>query len=139
MLQKLHTDVLQSAGIGWGIVEQLAAHGARVYMGARSEERAKTAIEKIENAHPTVKERNLVIWLPLDLTEPKDVVASAKDFMSREETLDILGKREPVQYQYILSDINKLTMAYAVNNAARLASEYEISAHGDIELSIAIK
>ena len=60
-------------------------------MGARSEERAKAAIQKIENAHPIVKERNSVVWLPLDLTEPKDVVASAKDFMNREEKLDILG------------------------------------------------
>ena len=86
--------MIESAGIGWGVVEQLAAHGAKVYMGARSEERAKAAIKKIEDAHPTVKEKKLVIWLPLDLTEPKDVIASTKDFMSREEKLDILGKRD---------------------------------------------
>ena len=60
-------------------------------MGARSEERATAAIKKIEDAHADVKEKGLVVWLPLDLTEPKDVVKSAEDFMGRENRLDIIG------------------------------------------------
>ncbi|MCJ1377607.1 hypothetical protein MMC17_000702 [Xylographa soralifera] len=103
-----------NAGIGAAIVEGLATHGAKVYMGARSDERANAAIKKIEDAHPEVKEKRSVIWLPLDLTEPKDVVKSAEDFMGREKRLDIV-----------------------VNNAARLASEFELTKHG-IELSVAI-
>ncbi|MCJ1473013.1 hypothetical protein MMC13_001662 [Lambiella insularis] len=103
-----------NAGIGAAIVEGLAAHGAKVYMGARSEERAKAAIEKIQDAHPEVKQKGLVVWLPLDLTEPSDVIKSADDFMGREKRLDIL-----------------------VNNAARLATDYELTKHG-IELSVAI-
>ncbi|MCJ1400500.1 hypothetical protein MMC11_003706 [Xylographa trunciseda] len=103
-----------NAGIGAAIVEGLATNGAKVYMGARSEERAKAAIKKIEDAHPGVKEKGLVVWLPLDLTEPEDVVKSAKDFMSREKRLDIV-----------------------VNNAARMASDFELTKHG-IELSVAI-
>ena len=81
-----------SAGIGESIVEQLSVHGAKVYLGARSKERAEAAIQRIEDAYPHVREKNLVIWLPLDLTEPADVVQSAQEFMKREEKLDILGK-----------------------------------------------
>ncbi|MCJ1437287.1 hypothetical protein MMC27_006673 [Xylographa pallens] len=103
-----------SAGIGAAIVESLATHGAKVYMGARSEERANAAIKKIEDAHADVKEKRLVVWLPLDLTEPKDVVKSAEDFMGKEKRLDII-----------------------VNNAARLAADFELTKHG-IELSVAI-
>ena len=62
-----------------------------MYLGARSGERATAAIAKIEKTFPEVKEKKNVIWLPLDLTHPTDVVKSAKDFMSREERLDILG------------------------------------------------
>ena len=82
----------RSAGIGAIIVEHLAVHGAKVYLGARSKERAEAAIQRIEEAHPQVRENSLVIWLPLDLTEPADVVKSAQDFMKREEKLGILGK-----------------------------------------------
>jgi len=103
-----------NAGIGAAIVEQLVAHGAKVYLGARSEERAKAAIKKIEDAHPEVKEKGLLVWLPLDLTEPSGVVKSAKSFMEKEERLDIL-----------------------INNAARLAASYELSPYG-VELSIQI-
>lgn len=69
----------------------MVAHGAKVYLGARSEERAKAAIKKIEDAHPEVKEKGLLVWLPLDLTEPSGVVKSAKSFMEKEERLDILS------------------------------------------------
>jgi NAD(P)-dependent dehydrogenase (short-subunit alcohol dehydrogenase family) len=84
----------QSTGIGYAIVEQLTTHGAKVYLGARSEERAKAAIKKIEDAHPQVKEEGRVLWLKLDLTEPVDVIESAKVFMGREQKLDILSEKE---------------------------------------------
>jgi NAD(P)-dependent dehydrogenase (short-subunit alcohol dehydrogenase family) len=87
-------DSWTSTGIGYAIVEQLAAHGAKVYLGARSEKRARAAIKKIEDAHPEVRKNGLVIWLPLDLTEPADVIESAKDFMRREQRLDILGEKK---------------------------------------------
>ena len=38
-----------------------------------------------------MKEKGSVVWLPLDLTTPSDVVKSAKDFMAKEQQLDILG------------------------------------------------
>lgn len=87
-------DGWTSTGIGYAIVEQLAAHGAKVYLGARSEKRALAAIKQIEDVFPEVKKKGSVIWLPLDLTEPADVIESAKDFMRREQRLDILGEKK---------------------------------------------
>ena len=84
--------IVFSAGIGFEITRQLAANGAKVYLGARSEQRARDAIAKIEGAHPEVKKNGTLIWLPLDLTHPANVVKSAKDFIQREQRLDILGK-----------------------------------------------
>lgn len=50
------------------------------------------AIRKIEEAYPKVRKNGNVIWLPLDLTYPADVIRSAKDFMAREERLDVLRR-----------------------------------------------
>ncbi|KAF7977340.1 hypothetical protein HWV62_4129 [Athelia sp. TMB] len=36
-----------NTGIGYYTVQRLAKHGAKVYMGARNEEKAKAAIEKL--------------------------------------------------------------------------------------------
>ena len=62
-----------------------------MYLGARSEERAKAAIRRIEEQYPHVKDEKNVLWLPLDLAEPASIVRSAKDLMARETRLDILG------------------------------------------------
>lgn len=96
--------------------DALAAHGAKVYMGARSKERATDAIRKIEQRHPEVKAKThgSVEWLQLDLTDPKDVVESVNDFLSKENKLHVL-----------------------INNAGRLTSAFELSDYG-VELSVAI-
>ncbi|KAL9118216.1 MAG: hypothetical protein Q9187_005240, partial [Circinaria calcarea] len=80
-----------NAWIGLEITKTLATHGAKVYMGARSKERAKEAIGRIKRAHLEVRNNGNLIWLPLDLTYPADVVRSAKDFMAREKRLEILS------------------------------------------------
>lgn len=58
--------------MGYTVVEQLALHQAKVYLAARSEDRAKAAIDKLRMDHPEILKSNL-IWLPLDLTTVGDV------------------------------------------------------------------
>jgi NAD(P)-dependent dehydrogenase (short-subunit alcohol dehydrogenase family) len=77
--------------MGYTIAEHLALHGAKVWMGARSESRAKDAIQIYEQTHAEIKSKGQIVWLPLDLTSPRDVAKSAKLFLSLEERLDILG------------------------------------------------
>ena len=59
-------------------------------MGARNEEKAKAAIEKIQKAglEPGNGE---VVWLPLDYSDPRDAKKAAEAFLEKEERLDILG------------------------------------------------
>lgn len=77
--------------MGYTIAEQLAIHGAKVWMGARSEEKAKQAIEKFNTEHKNEIKKGEILWLQLDLTSPTDVMTSAKSFISQADRLDILG------------------------------------------------
>lgn len=71
-----------------------------MYMGARNEERATTAIEEIEEELRTRKgangedssTRGSVHWLPLNLSDPRLVKKAAIEFLGKEERLDILGE-----------------------------------------------
>ena len=77
-----------SSGIGFAAVQHLARRGARVYLAARSEERAKAAIERLRAEGLGKGE---VEWWELDLAKPKGVKHSAERFLQKETRLDILG------------------------------------------------
>ncbi|KAF8067664.1 hypothetical protein FPV67DRAFT_1625788 [Lyophyllum atratum] len=95
-----------NAGIGYATVQHLARAGAKVYLAARNEERAMTAITKLqeEGLGPGNGE---VVWLQLDLSDPRDAKKSAEEFLLKERRLDIL-----------------------VNNAALLSAPYEKTPDG---------
>ncbi|KAH7916755.1 NAD(P)-binding protein [Hygrophoropsis aurantiaca] len=78
-----------SAGIGYSTVKHLARHGAKVYMAARSETRAKEAIEKLvaEGLGPG---NGKVIFLQLDLADPRNAKKAAEELMCKENRLDVL-------------------------------------------------
>jgi NAD(P)-dependent dehydrogenase (short-subunit alcohol dehydrogenase family) len=80
----------QSSGIGLYIALHLVRRGARVYLAARSEEKAEHAIARMEKEgmgeHP-----GQLVWLPIDLTDPRKAKAAAEWFVKRESRLDILG------------------------------------------------
>ncbi|KAI8820669.1 short chain dehydrogenase [Fimicolochytrium jonesii] len=92
-----------NTGIGYETALHLAGHNAKVYIAARTESRAKAAIEKIKHAHPKAQ----VEWLPLDLLHLKSVKQAAEDYLRKESRLDIL-----------------------VNNAGIMAPPFELSADG---------
>ena len=64
--------------------------GAKVYLAARSEEKAEHAIGRMEQEgmgeHP-----GELVWLPIDLTDPRRAKAAAEWFIKRESRLDIVG------------------------------------------------
>lgn len=78
-----------NSGIGYGTVRHLARAGARVYMAARNENRAAEAIERLktESLEPGNGE---VLWLKLDLSDPRLARQSAEEFMRKEKRLDVL-------------------------------------------------
>ena len=83
--------VTSSSSIGYGTVRHLARAAARVYMAARNENRAAEAIERLktESLEPGNGE---VLWLKLDLSDPRLARQSAEEFMRKEKRLDVLGE-----------------------------------------------
>ncbi|KAH6889837.1 daunorubicin C-13 ketoreductase [Thelonectria olida] len=78
-----------NTGIGLATVKFLALRGAKVYVAARSEDKAKKAIQSLVTAHLEIDQAQLS-WLPLDLSDLKSVVRAA-DYLKGEETkLDLL-------------------------------------------------
>ncbi|KAH7915543.1 hypothetical protein BJ138DRAFT_1141561 [Hygrophoropsis aurantiaca] len=95
-----------NAGIGYGTVKHLARRGAKVYMAARNESKAKAAIEQLqkEGLGPG---NGQVIWIKLDLQDPRNAKVMAEEFMKLETRLDVL-----------------------VHNAAMLVDKYRINDDG---------
>lgn len=75
-----------SSGIGYATVQHLVRRGGRVYMAARNEEKARTAIDHLE-PEPGVGE---VCFLKLDLSDPREARKAALEFISKERRLDVL-------------------------------------------------
>ncbi|OJA18621.1 hypothetical protein AZE42_01759 [Rhizopogon vesiculosus] len=78
-----------NAGIGYATVKHLARHGAKVYMAARNQSKAEEAIAQLkeEGLGPGNGE---VIWLELDLKDPRNAKKAAEEFMKKEKRLDVL-------------------------------------------------
>ncbi|KAI0293940.1 hypothetical protein BC826DRAFT_1013377 [Russula brevipes] len=78
-----------NSGIGLYIALHLVRRGAKVYIAARSEEKAEHAIGRMEKEGMGDRPGELV-WLPIDLTDPRRAKAAAEWFVKRESRLDIL-------------------------------------------------
>jgi len=72
-----------NTGIGYITCLHLAGKGARVYLGARSEEKATEAIAKIKEKYPDAD----LYFLPIDHNSLDTVVAAAKTFTTKESQL----------------------------------------------------
>lgn len=79
-----------SRGMGFHISQQLANHGAKVYIAARSENSAMEAIRRIESENSATK--NSVFYLNLDLSTLKGAQEAGKIFSQSESRLDILSE-----------------------------------------------
>ncbi|EGO03075.1 hypothetical protein SERLA73DRAFT_176596 [Serpula lacrymans var. lacrymans S7.3] len=78
-----------NSGIGKQTVAVLLSKGAKVYVAARSEAKAKQAIKELQEARPETK-KGQVEYITLDLSEAKKAKAAAIDFKQRESRLHLL-------------------------------------------------
>ncbi|RFU77474.1 short-chain dehydrogenase [Trichoderma arundinaceum] len=109
-----------NSGIGFETVKQLALHGAKVYVGARSESRAKQAIDSILSEHHSIpKER--IIWLPLDLSSLSNVIEAAKLFSSTENRLDVLINNAGIATEDFTTTKEGFEQTIAVNHLGHFA------------------
>ena len=92
-----------NTGIGFETVLQMAKKQCKVYLGARSREKAEAAIAKMKEIDSSVD----VVFVQMDLQDLASVKKAAADFSSKEDHLDIL-----------------------VNNAGIMASPFALSKDG---------
>ncbi|WFD29800.1 hypothetical protein MSPP1_000813 [Malassezia sp. CBS 17886] len=76
-----------NAGVGYYTVLALLRKNAKVYLAARSEERAREAIAKLEKEDGV---KGSVEWLPLDLASLKSIKQAADMFLQKKTQLDML-------------------------------------------------
>ena len=75
-------------GVGYNVISILYSKNAKIYMGARSKEKAEAAISSIKAQHPD--SRGEIIHLPLDLADLTTMKSSADEFLAQETRLDWL-------------------------------------------------
>ncbi|KAK5076634.1 hypothetical protein LTR51_002317 [Lithohypha guttulata] len=82
-----------NAGLGEETIFQLLQHEpAKVYLAARSQEKARTAINRIQQRLVEQKAASpaTLQWLQLDLSNLKSVQAAAEEVLRNEQRLDII-------------------------------------------------
>ncbi|KAF8168876.1 hypothetical protein BJ912DRAFT_1149539 [Pholiota molesta] len=84
-------------GIGYATVKHLAARGAKVYLGARSEEKGRAAVAALEReladaagTAGTAPGAGAVVYHHCDLSTPAQAKDAAEKLMEREKRLDVL-------------------------------------------------
>ncbi|TAQ84875.1 hypothetical protein B7494_g6800 [Chlorociboria aeruginascens] len=77
-----------NTGLGKELAQMLYSKNAKVYVAARSRDKALAAIESIEKAAPN--STGDLIFLPLDLADLSTIKASVQQFLDRESKLDVL-------------------------------------------------
>ena len=77
-----------STGIGKEIAAILYSKNAKVYVAARSEERASAAIKQMKSSFP--KSNGALIFIHLELEDLVSVKAAAEQFLAKEDRLDVL-------------------------------------------------
>lgn len=69
----------------------MALRGAKVYLAARSESRAREAIDELQRTNLYIRQDQLH-HVPLDLTDLKSIVAAADKLKATETKIDILSR-----------------------------------------------
>ncbi|KAI9697554.1 MAG: hypothetical protein M1820_007753 [Bogoriella megaspora] len=85
---KVYVVTGANTGLGKELSRMLYSKNGKVYMTARSEEKANKAIEDIKSAVP--KSSGALVYLPLDLEDLSSIKASVDRFLAAETRLHVL-------------------------------------------------
>ncbi|KAK2602740.1 hypothetical protein N8I77_009248 [Diaporthe amygdali] len=84
-----------NTGVGKELAQILYSKNAKVYIAARSEEKANRAIDDIRQAWP--RSTGSLVFLPLDLADFNKVKSAAEQFLAKETKLHVLFNNAAVQ------------------------------------------
>ncbi|KAJ7662896.1 NAD(P)-binding protein [Mycena rosella] len=105
-------------GMGFHLTQQLANHGAKVYLAARSEDSAQTAISRIESENPTLQGQNRIVFLQLDLGTLDGARRAAEQYLTRESRVDILIHNAALMSHGYEKTADGVEDCFAVNHLA---------------------
>ncbi|KAJ7612418.1 NAD(P)-binding protein [Mycena rosella] len=105
-----------NTGIGYSTVKFLARRGAKVYLSARNESTATDAIARLEKEGLGSGQ---VVFLKLDLIDPRLAKKSAEDYIGKEKRLDIL-----VNNAGLLTDLRQKTLQTPDGMSVMMATNY---------------
>ncbi|KAH7391404.1 putative short-chain dehydrogenase [Cadophora sp. MPI-SDFR-AT-0126] len=77
-----------TGGLGKDLAQMLYAQNAKIYIAARSEQKARQVIDEIKGKFPTSK--GALVYLHLDLNDLTTIKASAESFLAQEKSLHVL-------------------------------------------------
>jgi retinol dehydrogenase 12 len=83
-----------NTGVGYQLASILYSKNATVYIAARTESKALTAISTLQKLHPQSKGK--LVYLHLDLSDLSSIKASAEEFLRAEQRLDVLWNNAAV-------------------------------------------
>jgi len=83
-----------NTGVGYEVASILYSHNAKVYVAARSQSKADTAIESIKKAHSA--SQGSLHYLHLNLSDLSSIKESANEFLSKEDKLHWLDNNAGV-------------------------------------------
>jgi NAD(P)-dependent dehydrogenase (short-subunit alcohol dehydrogenase family) len=105
-----------NTGIGYDTARVLAARGAKILLGCRSQDKATEAIDKIKALH---KDADLT-WIPLDLASLKSVEAAA-EIVKQEPKLDALVNNAGVMIPPKMETEDGFELQFGVNHLGHFA------------------
>lgn len=106
-----------NTGIGYETARVLAAHGARVLMACRSEEKARLAMEHIRMEAPGAN----LAFVPLDQADLFSVRECAEQVMRDEPRLDVLVNNAGVMVPPLERTVQGHELQFGVNHLAPFA------------------
>ena len=109
-----------NSGIGYETALQLAKHGAKVYLCARSIEKGQAAVTKIKQVLGSDPKGD-IIFHQLDLSSLAQVKQSVNAFLAKESQLNIL---------YPSIDVYVFFYFFRVNNAGLVSAKFEKTPDG---------
>ncbi|KAI0468715.1 short-chain dehydrogenase [Xylaria cf. heliscus] len=101
-------------GVGYHTAYQLALVGARVYIGARNQEKADGAIKNMLEENPSL-DPALLRPLVMDMCNFREVQRVARQFLKDEDRLDILVNNAALLPGPVAFDSNGLSLSFATN------------------------
>ncbi|KAF5005440.1 hypothetical protein FDECE_8105 [Fusarium decemcellulare] len=102
-------------GVGYHVAHQLALKGAKVYIGARSLEKATGAIKTMLAESPEINAASLCPFVA-DIGDFKDVQQAGRNFAASQDRLDILVNNAAVLARPLDKDANGISVSFGINH-----------------------